>query len=156
MRTALITLFTLLFTPGCGKKTAPEPAASAPEEAAPEAIAVEMPAGTDAKTFAKKLIDLEITNFKPNAGGSSVKFIYSTMDFKPDGTWSADASLEASFEEIPCQESGTWAVAEAQGPTVATITWTTDKTSCPMREAGDETRGQVTLGKGTGFSVAFR
>ncbi|MCO4746289.1 MAG: hypothetical protein KC912_15940 [Proteobacteria bacterium] len=157
MRTALIPLLFALSVTGCGKKSAPTASADAPAPAPASAtISVSMPGGGNAKAFAKNLIDLDITNWKPTGSGSSVQFIYKTLDFKSDGTWAADASVEANFEEIPCAESGTWAIADAESAQIGTITWTLAKTNCAMREAGEESRGQVTMGKGTGFAVAFR
>ena len=159
MRAVLFALVVCGGLGACGKKSTPEAAGpevtSAPEPQ-PAAMTVKMPAGGEAKAFARNLIDTDIVDFKPTGTGSSVQFVYKTMSFMPDGTWSADASVEASFEEIPCKESGTWSIANVTSPQIGTVTWTVDKTNCAMREGGEETRGQVTLGKGTGFSVAFR
>lgn len=159
MRAAFMALVVCSSLVACGKKSTPE--AAAPEAAAapapqPASLTVKMPAGGEAKAFARNLIDTDIVDFKPTGTGSSVQFVYKTMSFMPDGTWSADASVEANFEEIPCKESGSWSIASVSSPQIGTVTWTVDQTNCAMREGGEETRGQVTLGKGTGFSVAFR
>ena len=115
-----------------------------------------LPAGSDARKFAQNLIDTEIADFKPTGVGGSVQFVYETLAFTGDGTWNAQAAVEANFESIPCAESGDWTLEDAESASVGTITWTVSKTNCAMRETGESTRGQVTLGKGTGFSVAFR
>ena len=159
MRHILIPALFALLLPACGKKSAPAAAADAPadEPAAAAADTMTMKVSGDAKAFAKKLVDMEITDFKPDGGSTSgIEFVYTSWDLKGDGSWAADGSLETDFEEIPCKEFGTWTVEDASSASVGTITWTVDKTSCPAREAGKTTRGQVTLGKGTGFSVAFR
>ncbi|TNE88605.1 MAG: hypothetical protein EP330_14640 [Deltaproteobacteria bacterium] len=161
MRTSVFAISLALTLAACGKKTTPEPAAAAAETSEPapavaEAMTVAMPAGADAKKFTQNLVDANIRDFKPTGTGGSVQFVYKTLDFAGNGTWSADASVEANFEEIPCKESGTWTVEAVDSAQVGTITWTVDKTSCAMREGGESTRGQVTLGKGDEFTVAFR
>lgn len=157
MRVAVFILIPLLSLAACGKKAAPEAAAAtAAPEPAPASISVKMPGGADSKSFAKALIDLEVINWKPEGAGSSVRFIYKTADFKADGTWRAEASVEANFEEIPCVESGSWSIAAVESSQVGTIEWTVTKTNCAMREAPIEKRGQVTMGKGSTFAVAFR
>lgn len=155
-----VLLLSLPLAGACGPKASTTPVAAGSETTtgAPGAATLSMPlpGGPDAKKFAQNLVDAEIADFKPAGVGGSVQFVYESLDFSGDGSWTAKAAVEANFESIPCVESGSWTIEDAESATAGTITWTVARTNCAMREAGETTRGAVTLGKGTGFSVAFR
>ena len=160
MRTALtIALSLTLASLGACKKEAPEAAASSNASAsrsASAAVTAEMPDSKEARNFANKLVETTVTNWEPTSSGSDTKFEYLSMTFQPDGTWGADAELEASFEKIPCKESGKWSIIEMSGSNSATMSWTIDSTNCPMREANQELRIQMELPKANDWQISFR
>ena len=90
-----------LMTAGCEKK--------------PAATAVDKEATTESKTgtlskFQKKLVDTEITDWEPTSN-SGAQFIYKTLGFNADGTWTASGVVKADFEEFECTQKavlGQW------------------------------------------------
>ncbi|MFK7928693.1 MAG: hypothetical protein AB8H79_10940 [Myxococcota bacterium] len=157
-RIAVLALAGLLVA-GCGKKT-PAPAAAAgaanAKEAASSAITAKMPEGKDAATYAAKLVGTTVKSWSPMSGSSGVKFGYDEMTFSPSGRWSANATLEADFEEIPCKEGGTWEIQDVEDSNTATMMWIVDKTNCAMRETGTEVRVQMVLPGVNKYTINFR
>ncbi len=148
---------TLLLVPllllGCGKKST-SPASAADGGSSPTFTA-EMPDTEAARAYAAALVETAVTDFQPTGGGGGVTFEWDRLTFAPDGTWAADAHVEASFEEMPCRETGTWRMDSAASATVATLVWTVSETSCAAREAGEELRVQMELG-GDAPEIRFR
>ncbi|MFT4975013.1 MAG: hypothetical protein ACI8S6_000899 [Myxococcota bacterium] len=133
---------------GCGKK---ETTTAAPVQAAP---VPETPGDAKSKKFAESLIALDITTFRPLEAGSSAKFIYNTLSFEPDNTWSGDGYIEISGETLECIESGTWSMEPAETNTIAVMTWAVAKTDCINQTEGDR-RYRVTIADGD-INVQFR
>ena len=128
----------------CGPKEATSTAASAQAQAMHDGV----PADGTSQNFAKKLTGLEISNFKPEDTGS-LKLTYVSMNFKTDGSWSAEASMIDPFDETtPCKEGGTWAMDTAETATEATVTWQVLETNCIARSKGGEIRAKLVIGKG--------
>lgn len=132
-------ILSCLILSACGKKAATPEAAAAPKEAA---LTAEMPDSAEAKAFAKRLVKAEIVGYSPT--GNS-QFQHNTLDFRGDGTWVADAILEAGGEEVPCAENGTWRIDAADSTDTATLELAIDKTSCPTRSDGTSWRINVTV-----------
>lgn len=137
---------------GCGNKKTPDAAA---DGGAPGGITATMPDGKDAMGFAKKLVDTTVNDWEPISGGGDARFVYKDLTFAPDGTWKANAVLEASFEKIGCNETGTWSIESVDSVNDATMVWKVDKTNCPMREAGEQ-RVQMQLPKPGSYTINFR
>jgi len=142
---------------GCGKKKSPEAAGGeAAASSGGGAVTAQMPDTKEARTFADKLVATTVESWEPVSGGGDVNFTYNTMTFSPDGSWKAKATLEASFEKIPCVESGTWTIESADTTNAATMLWTIDSTSCPTRESGAEQRVEMELPKPGSYKINFR
>lgn len=151
-RMLLASLFALA---ACGgEKAAPANAGSAPVEAAPEA-ATNIPGDADSKAFAKRLLALEVKDFKAS-DGAGASFVYTLFKFNPDNTWTADGYVEMDFERMECRESGTWTMDAASSASSADVNWTVAKTNCAGRDAGQETRALVTISDKGEPSFAFR
>lgn len=156
IRIATLTMAGLLVV-GCGKKgAAPAAAADGAKSKVSSAITAKMPEGKEAMTYAAKVVATTVKSWDPTGGGGGVKFTYSEMSFMPTGRWSAAASLEADFEEIPCTEGGTWEILEVENSDTATMMWTVDKTNCAMRETGTEIRVQMLLPSANKYTINFR
>ena len=127
---------------------------SASAEEAPASVDTQLPDDNTSKKFGDALMAAEITDFRPvdNVGA---KFVYSTMSFDAGNTWRADGYVEIQDERMECVESGAWSIEPAESNTVATVSWTVDKTDCAGRDAGQATRAQVTIEK-NGISALFR
>ena len=101
------------------------------------------------------LIGSTTSNFAPtDSDGAS--FEYTSLQFRGDGTWSAEGYVEAMDEKMECTESGTWSVEDASSKTVGTIAWTVGEASCVGRDQGATTRAQVTVGSNGIQSAMFR
>jgi len=146
MITATFTIVSL-FT-ACGEKS---PSAVTAAAASGPKISMTVPDG--AKPFVTQLIGTTTGNFTPTDSDGAT-FEYTRLQFKGDGTWSADGYVEAMDEKMECSESGTWTVEEATSSTVGTLSWTLTETSCVGRDKGAETRAQLTVGK-TGIENAL-
>lgn len=135
------------------KKKGDDDDAAETSEAA--AVPTELPDGADSAKFADKLMGLAIADFKPvdNVGAT---FVYSTMSFDAGNTWKARGYVEIADERMECSESGTWSMEPADSATVATVSWKVEKTDCAGREAGSNTRAQLTLGKDGIDEALFR
>lgn len=146
-----------LLVAGCGKKgTTPDAAADAAKNTVASEVTAKMPEGKDAAAYAKRLVATTVNNWEPMANSGGVKFQYDELTFAPTGTWNANATLEADFEEIPCSESGSWEIQEVENDTTATMLWTVTKTNCAMRNAGTEIRVQMLLPGTNKWTINFR
>ncbi len=152
MRTALILVPALALA--CGGKDKSSTAAPEAAAAADPTASLDIPGDADSKKFANALLDLEITNFKPSDGAGAL-FKYDTMDFAGDNTWSGAGFVEMGGERMECTESGKWSMDPAVSASEADMTWTLDATDCAGREAGADTRVNITLND-DGWDVAFR
>lgn len=128
---------------------------AASADAGPDTSAMDVPDDKSSKAFAEQLVGLTIQDFRPSDGGGA-KFEYTTLGFSPDNTWKASGYVEIMDERMECTESGSWSMEPAESNKTATLSWKLDKTDCPGRESGGETRAVVTLGKSGFDSVKFR
>jgi hypothetical protein len=151
MRAQFVTVLALCAL-SCAKKEAPQ-AAAAEGKSEEAAITAEIPATAEARSFAKTLIGTQVSNWHPTGGSA---FAYETLTFKPDGTWSAAASVSAGGEDIDCQESGTWKISEATSTDTATMEWGVVKTTCVSRDAGTSQRVVMTILEGGEYKIGFR
>ncbi len=138
----------LLSTLGCKKEVAAPPAQATPK--AP-ALTAEMPDSPEARKFARGLLDNPITNWSPIDDRT---FIYTSMSFAPDGTWTADAELTAGGESVPCKEVGEWSIDKAESEVKATMDWTIVKSSC-ARENGSTQRVSATRNEAQ-YKISYR
>lgn len=113
-----------------------------------------VPDDANSKKYAAKLLEVEIKDFSPS-DGAGAKFEYTVMKFAGDNSWSADGYVEIADERMECVESGKWTMDAATSATEATVNWTVDKTDCPGRESGQETRAVLKLTK-SGVEAIFR
>ena len=136
----------------CGEKSG---TTSAPAAAAATNFTMELPDDGASRTFAETLVGGTTTNFAPTDSDGAA-FEYTKLQFRPDGTWHAEGYVEAMDERMECTESGAWSMTAADSKTVATVSWTVKDTSCVGREAGTETRAQLTVSKTGIESAMFR
>jgi hypothetical protein len=107
-----------------------------------------VPEDSTSQSYAKKLTGLDIQNIVPEDTGV-LKLKYIALEFRTDGSWSADATMTDSFDEAtPCTESGPWTMEPAESATEATLTWSVSVTNCIGRSAGGEARAKFVIGKG--------
>ena len=145
--------FMLLLSSANAKKgggDAPE-STDAATTSASTAVEADVPSDGNSRKFAKSLVGLNITKFRPISDG----LIYDTLTFSTDNTWQAQAAIEIMDEKMECIEKGTWRMDPAESSNVASMVWTIDSTDCPARTAPDEIRLKVTI-EGNGIQVAFR
>ena len=136
-----------------GQKVAPTAAADA-ASSAKRGLSGDFPSDAASQAFATALTGLTIEDFAA-VDGMGAQVILTTLNFAGDNTWSAEGYVEAGDERMECSETGTWDMDAAQSATVATITWVIGQTDCVGREAGTETRAQLTL-KGGDVDIAMR
>lgn len=137
-----------------GQKAAPAAAADAAPPAAKSGLTGDFPSDSASQAFAEALIEITIENFAAvDSGGAEV--VLSTLRFAGDNSWSASGYVDAGEERMECTEKGHWSMDTADSKTQASINWTIDSTDCIGREAGNETRAQVTI-KGSDVEIAFR
>ncbi|MEC8382157.1 MAG: hypothetical protein VXZ96_17635 [Myxococcota bacterium] len=115
------------------------------------AAVADVPADGDSKKFAKALVGLNITNFRPISDG----LVYEKLSFSADNTWQAEAAVELMDEKMECIEKGTWTMDPAESSKVASMVWKIESTDCPARSAPEDVRLKVTI-EGSGIQVAFR
>ena len=137
----------------CGEKAETETAAPA-EAAAPSSDLV--PADKNSQAFADKLFDLDVKRFKPVDAAGGASLVYSSLTFKPDGSWQALGEVSVADESMPCQETGTWTMDPATSKDTAQMTWSMSKTSCAGREAPLDLRLEVTILDSGSIKVKFR
>lgn len=146
-------MFMLIATlTACGEKE--ETSTAAAEEAATESSSA-VPADKASQQFAKKLFDLNIKGFRP-VEGDGIKLEYSSMEFKPDGSWFATGAVSVADETMECKERGAWTMDPAVDANNADMSWTVEQTNCAGREAGTEQRLQMSILDSGQFKVKFR
>ena len=138
--------------PALAKKKKDKKADDAP--AAAEEVAPDVPGDANSKKYAQKLLETQITDFRPS-DGAGAKFESTRMGFAADNTGSAEGSVEIADERMECKEGGGWAMEPASSASEATVSWTVDKTDCPGRESGTEVRALLKLTK-SGVEAIFR
>lgn len=147
----MLTLLIASLLVACGDKEESETSAVA--EATADAVTV-IPADKNSTAFGKKLLANDFKGMKPVEG--DVKLTYNSLNFAPEGTWSAAGIVEIADEGMECMESGTWTMEPAVSDATATVAWTIDKTSCAGREAGGETRAELTLLDSGSYKMKMR
>lgn len=152
---SLSVLVSLLGLAACGDKAPPASAGSAPvADAAPSKVS-SAPADGDSQAFARRLVATQIANFSPS-DTSGAKFLYNTLAFRGDGTFAAAGYVEMEDEKMECAESGPWTMEPATSSSVATVSWTVEKTNCAGRDAGQVMRAEVKLQEGADPVFSFR
>ena len=136
----------------CGEKSS---TTSSPEAAAATKFTMELPADATSRGFAEMLVASTTSDFTPT-DGDGAKFEYTSLQFRPDGTWFAEGYVEAMDERMECTESGTWSMTAADSKTVATVTWVVGDTNCVGRDNANESRAQLTISKSGIDSAMFR
>ena len=134
MSTLAFTLVTSLLA--CGEKSG---TTSAPAAAAATKFTMDLPDDAASRSFAETLVGGVTSQFTPTDADGAV-FEYTKLQFRPDGSWSAQGYVEAMDERMECAESGTWSMTAAESKTVATVSWSVSDTSCVGRDNGTETR----------------
>lgn len=156
MRILIPVLFSLA---ACGEKAPAQNAGTATPEASasPGGSATASSAPSDAKSqaFASALMSAGIRNFSPS-GASGAKFMYNTLEFKADGTFSAAGYVEMDDEKMSCVESGPWGMDPAESKTLATVFWKVESTDCAGRDAGEESRAEIDLADPSNPKFRFR
>ena len=145
IRYTSIVFLSVLLTSACGSKKEAKPAAEKSASASSEAAGL--------SKFQKNLVGTEITDWEPTSN-SGAQFIYHTLRFSADGTWTASGTVKADFEEFPCKESGSWSVSSEDGNS-GTVEWVLNETDCLMREKGVELRTHIDLSGGS-YKISFR
>lgn len=151
MLRALPLLFALV---ACGEKAPPSNAGSATTESAPSKVSG-APEDSASQSFARALVGMTVKDFSAS-GASGATFKYATLKFGADGTFAAEGYVEIDDERMECQESGGWKMDPADSATVASLSWTIDKTNCPGRDAGTEVRAKVDLSDTSNPQFSFR
>jgi hypothetical protein len=114
-----------------------------------------VPDTTEARAFAEALVETEVREFAPISGGGA-SFVYHSLSFVADGSWSATATVTAGDEGMDCQESGRWTLEQATAAETAILVWTVGKTTCASREVGAAQRVQMTILESGEYKIAFR
>ena len=141
-------IFASLLT-GCGEKN---PASVTPAAAAGPKISMALPDGT--KAFVSTLIGSTTSNFAPTDSDGAA-FEYTSLQFRGDGTWSAEGYVEAMDEKMECTEVGTWSMDPAESASKAAINLTINTSDCVSREAGHVSRYLATI-EGGAIDVSYR
>ena len=123
-------------------------------EAAPE-VKPDVPDDKNSEKFAEALIGLSIDRFSPTDSASGAKFLYTSLSFHADNSWSASGYVEMMDEKMECTEVGTWAMDPAESATTAAINLTINTTDCVSRESGHVSRYLATI-EGGRLSVSYR
>ena len=142
----------LVSGPALAKKK--KPAEEAPPEPVVEEVKPQTPGDKNSEKFAATLISTEISGFSPLNAGSGARFIYDTLRFAPDNSWSAQGYVELMGERMECKEGGTWEMEPAASAIEATMVWNVVTTNCINQEPGPR-RYLVTL-EGGSIRVAYR
>ena len=142
MRCMIPVLFVLA---ACGEKAPPTNAGTAtPEASAGSSTVTGAPSDDKSQAFAQTLMGASFRNFSPS-GATGAKFMYNTLQFKADGTFSAAGYVEMDDEKMDCTETGGWGMEVADSKTLATVFWKVESTDCAGRDAGEESRAEVDL-----------
>ncbi len=150
-RTHALILMSLIAVAGCKKE---ETSTAAAAEASPKGqLGDQVPGDQASRDFAGNFITLKVTDLEVSDSGA--EFIYKSLAFKPDGSWSAQGVVEVADESMSCTESGTWEMDPAEDATSARMTWNIAKTDCAGREAGGSLRVSVNI-SGDDYDIKFR
>ena len=151
---SMVALSLVLALTGCGEK---KPAASPSAGGAANLVtdATKIPKDDNSRTFAERLLRNPAKDFKPTDANTGAKFIYNELNFKPDNTWAANATMYAGGEEIACAERGEWAMEAASDANTADMVWTVTYTNCPSRPQNNIMRLNVHIEKGE-YTFQFR
>jgi hypothetical protein len=152
---SVLPLATLLLLTACAKKAdAPKASAEAAGPAEESIEGAQYPADPNSKSFVERLIRVEAKDFRPtDAPGAA--FVYKTIDFRNDNTWTAQAVMTADGESFDCKEQGTWEVDPAMDENTASMTTKLTKTSCAGRPDSETLRLKVKIEKGE-YTIVFR
>ena len=148
-------LVTLLLVTGCAKKAEAPKAAGEYAPAAEESIeGARYPDDANSKVFVERLIRVEAKGFKPtDAPGAA--FVYTSLDFRADNTWFAQAQMTAGGETIDCKEEGTWEMDAALDERTAPVTTKLTRSSCAGRPDNEILRLKIKIEKGE-YTIVFR
>ncbi len=146
------TVLALLTLAACGGKQA-EPEVAAEPVAA---INANIPQDANSQSFAKALLGLNITNFRPSDAMGGAVLTYSSLSFRPDGSWHAAGQVAIGEDSMECNEQGSWSMEPADQATTATMTWSVETTDCAGRKAGTEQRVQMSILANGQYKVLFR
>lgn len=149
--TLLITTLTLI---ACGAKKAPSTSAGANAPAEESIEGAKIPDDKTSKSFAQKLIKFNVKDFKPADSGGA-RFVYTSVDFKPDNRWLAMAEMTADGETVQCKEEGTWEMDAAADEHTAPMTWKMTRSSCAGRPDTSILRVKVEIKEGQ-YRIAVR
>ena len=150
---SLVALSLVLALTGCGEKKPAQNAASGTSSMITDAT--KLPKDDNSRAFAERLLHNTARSFKPTDANTGAKFIYNELVFKPDNTWSANATMYADGEEISCVERGEWSMEAASDSNTADMMWTVTYTNCPSRPQNNIMRVNVHIEKGD-YSFQFR
>jgi hypothetical protein len=142
----------LLALTACGNKEAPPEAGGEPTAA----IKSNIPGDDMSQAYAEKLMDLTLRNFKPSDALGGAVLTYTSMTFRPDGSWYAAGSVAIGEDAMECEEQGTWLMEAASSQTTATMTWGIETTDCAGRKVGEEQRVQMSILDNGQYKVLFR
>ena len=152
----LLATLSLTIAAGCAKKAETKTAPAADNAAAKEEAieGARFPNDDLSRSFVERLIRVDAKDFRPTDAGTTM-FIYKTIDFKNDNTWTAQAMFSADGESVDCKESGTWEMDKASSEHTAPMTWQLTQSRCPGRPQEQTMRMEVTIEKGE-YTVKVR
>lgn len=151
---SMVALSLVLALTGCGEK---KPASASAGGGNSENLVTgdtKVPNDENSRSFAERLLRNPAKDFKPTDNNSGAKFIYHELNFKPNNTWVANATMYADGEEIDCVERGEWQMEAASDANTAEMTWTLNYTNCPSRPQNNIMRVKVHIEKGD-YTVQF-
>ena len=146
------TVLALLTLAACGGKQAEPEAAATPAAA----INANIPQDAKSQSFAKALVGLNITNFKPSDAMGGAVLTYNSLSFRPDGSWHAAGAVAIGEDSMECNEQGSWSMEPAEQASTATMTWSLESTDCAGRKSGTEQRVQMSILNNGQYKVLFR
>ncbi len=154
-RPALVLLALGLAAPAAlaGKKNKKKDAA--PADAPAAEAAPDTPGDAASVKFGKRLLEANISNFRPSDAGGA-KFLYTSLRFQADNTWKAEGYVEIDDERMECVETGKWSMEPAESDKVAVVAWSVDKTDCAGRDAGASLRAKVSIAKDGSVKTEWR
>jgi len=151
MKWSLVILAGATLAVGCGKKKQVESSATSAVADATQSASENTPE----RKFKENLTQLKVANWEPTSN-SGAQFIYNSLVFKADGSWSADGVVKANFEEFPCKEGGSWSVASIESASSGIIDWTLNSTTCITREKGIALRTHISILGSDKYKISFR
>lgn len=149
-----VLLASLVLT-ACAKNSGASTAAASDAPKDETADGATYPDDANSKSFVEKLVKHNVTRFKPTDAGAGASFVYTSVDFRADNTWWAEAQMTADGETIDCKEQGTWEMDAASDEHTAAMTWTLNRSTCAGRPSADTLRLKVNIDKGE-YRIVFR